>query len=50
VIKGVGTSLKIDDDVALKNALKNDFLITKEMSQFFGGLALKYVKWKMQFL
>jgi len=42
VIKGVGTVLKIDDDVALKNALKNDFLINKEMSQFFGRLALTY--------
>jgi len=43
-IKGVGTVLKIDDDVALKNALKNDFLIVKEMSQFFGRLALTYGK------
>jgi len=44
VIKGVGTVLKIDDDVALKNDLKNDLLINKEMSQFFGRLALTYGK------
>jgi len=43
-VKGVGTVLKIDDANALKNDLKGDFLITKEMSQFFGRLALKYGK------
>jgi len=43
-IRGVGTVLKIDDANALKNALKNDFLIVKEMSQFFGRLAMTYGK------
>jgi len=41
-IKEVGCVIKIDDSDALKNELKNDFIISKEMSQFFGGLALKY--------
>ena len=41
-IKAVGLAVKIDDADALKNELKNDFIISKEMSQFFGGLALKY--------
>jgi len=40
--KAVGLVVKIDDADALKNELKNDFIISKEMSQFFGGLALKY--------
>jgi len=39
-IKGVGMVLKIKDYNALKNELKSDFIITKEMSQFCGGLAL----------
>jgi len=41
-IKGVGMIVKIDDANALKNELKGDFIITKEMSQFCGGLALKF--------
>ena len=41
-IKGVGMILKIDDANALKNELKGDFIITKEMSQFCGGLALRF--------
>jgi len=41
-IKGVGLVVDIDDPAALKNELKNDFIISKEMSQFFGGLSLKY--------
>jgi len=41
-IKAVGLAVKIDDADAPKNELKNDFIISKEMSQFFGGLALKY--------
>ena len=41
-IKGVGTVLKIDDENALKNRLKNDFLVYKQMSHFFGKLALNY--------
>ena len=41
-IKGVGTVIKIDDANALKNELKGDFIINKEMCQFFGGLALRF--------
>jgi len=41
-IKAVGLVVKIDDADALKNKLKNDFIISREISQFFGGLALKY--------
>ena len=41
-IKGAGMFLKIDDAEALKNELKGDFIINKEMCQFFGGLALKF--------
>jgi len=41
-IKAVGLVVKIDDAGALKNELKNDFIITKEMSQMFGGLALRF--------
>ena len=41
-IKGVGMVLKIDDANAMKNELKGDFIITKEMSQFCGGLALRF--------
>jgi len=41
-IKGVGMVIDIDDAGTLKSELKNDFIISKEMSQFFGGLALKF--------
>jgi len=41
-IKAVGLVVKIDDADALKAELKNDFMITKEMSQFFGGLGLRF--------
>ena len=41
-IKGVGMIVKIDDANALKNELKSDFIITKEMSQFCGELALRF--------
>ena len=41
-IKGAGMIVKIDDTNALKNELKSDFIITKEMSQFCGGLALRF--------
>jgi len=34
--------VKIDDANALKAELEKDFIITKEMSQFFGGLALRF--------
>jgi len=41
-IKAVGLVVKIDDASALKNELKGDFIISKEVSQYFGGLALRY--------
>jgi len=41
-IKAAGVDIKIDNADALKNELKGDFIISKEMSQFFGGVALKY--------
>jgi len=41
-IKGVGMVMKIKDANALKNELKGDFIITKELSQFCGGLALRF--------
>jgi len=41
-IKAVGLVVKIDDADALKNELKGDFIISKEVSQYFGGLALRY--------
>jgi len=41
-IKGARIIVKIDDAESLKNELKGDFIINKEMCQFFGGLALKF--------
>jgi len=41
-IKAVGLVIKIDNSDALKNELKNNFIVHKELSQFFGGLGLKY--------
>ena len=41
-IKAVGMIVKIDDANALKNELKSDFIINKEMAQFCGGLALRF--------
>jgi len=41
-IKFVGSVLKINDEDALKNRLKNDFLVYKQMSHFFGKLAMNY--------
>jgi len=41
-IKGVGMVIKIDDANALKNELKGDFVINKEMCQFCGRLALRF--------
>ena len=43
-IKAAGLVVKIDDADALKAELKNDFNINKELSQFFGGIALKFSK------
>ena len=41
-IKAAGLVVKIDDENALKDALKNNFSINKELSQFFGGITLKF--------
>jgi len=41
-IKGVGMVVKIDDANTLKNELKGDFIINKELCQFCGGLALRF--------
>jgi len=41
-IKGAGTIVEFDDAEALKNELKSDFIINKELSKFSGGLALKF--------
>jgi len=41
-VKGVGMFLKIDDADALKNELKDDFIINKEMCQSCGRLALRF--------
>jgi len=41
-IKAVGLVVKIDDENALKAELKNNFSINKELSQFFGGITLKF--------
>jgi len=41
-IKGGGMVVKIVGTDALKNELKGDFIIKKEMCQFFGRLALRF--------
>ena len=41
-IKAAGLVVKIDDENALKDELKNNFSINKELSQFFGGITLKF--------
>jgi len=41
-IKGAGMVVKIDDANTLKNELKGDFIINKELCQFCGGLALRF--------
>ena len=41
-IKAAGLLVKIDDENALKAEFKNDFSINKELSQFFGGIILKF--------
>ena len=40
--KALGLVVKIKDADALKNELKNDYIITKEMSELAGGLALRF--------
>ena len=40
--KALGWVVKIKDADALQNELKNDYIITKEMSALSGGLALKF--------
>jgi len=39
--KALGLVVKIKDADALRNELKNDYIITKEMSELTGGLALR---------
>jgi len=39
--KALGLVVKMKDADALKNELKNDYIITKEMSELSGGLALR---------
>ena len=39
--RALGWAVKIKDVGALQNELKNDYIITKEMSVLSGGLALK---------
>ena len=41
-IKAAGLVVKIDDENALKDELKKDFSINKQLSQFFGGIILKF--------
>ena len=41
-IKAAGLVVKIDDENALKDELKNNFSINKELSQFFGEITLKF--------
>ena len=40
--KAVGLVVKIDDENALKDELKKDFNINKELSHFLGGIVLKF--------
>ena len=39
--KALSLAVKIKDDDAMQNELKNDYIITKEMSTLSGGLALR---------
>ena len=39
--KALGLVVKLEDPEALKNELKNDYVITKELSNLSGNLALK---------
>ena len=39
--KALGLVVKLKDPEALKNELKNDYIISKELSTLSGGLALK---------
>ena len=41
-IKAASVVVKIDDENALKDELKNNFNINKELSQFFGEITLKF--------
>ena len=42
--RGLQTVIEIDDVDAMKKELKEDFIINKEMTDFVGGLSLKYGK------
>ena len=44
VTRGLQMVVEIDDIDAMKKELKEDFIINKEMTDFVGGLSLKYGK------
>ena len=44
VTRGLQMVIEIDDVDAMKKELKGDFIINKEMTDFVGGLSLKYGK------
>ena len=39
--KAIGLVVKLKDDKALQNELKNDYIITKELSNISGNIALR---------
>ena len=40
-VKALSMAVKIKDSSALQNELKNDYIITKELSDLSGGIALR---------
>ena len=43
--KALGLVVKIKDTEALKNELKNDYVITKELSNISGNISLRFGRW-----
>ena len=43
--KALGLVVKLKDDKALQNELKNDYIITKELSNLSGNIALRCGRW-----
>ena len=43
--KAIGLVVKLKDDKALQNELKNDYIITKELSNISGNIALRCGRW-----
>ena len=41
-VKALGLVVKLKDDEALQNDLKNDYIITKELSNLSGNIALRF--------